>query len=355
MSVFSRRIYPREGGEVAPFVQTRRRRYTKKQRKPMPTFTELLDRLLAHYEAYRAGGGEETENESGDLQPGLSDTEIDQLTAGHPYPLPPELRELYRWHNGQALDGPTFYLSCPYPHYWFLPLDAVLAEWRTLVDFAEEMAIDSPLNWNPAWFPVLKEDAYCFGVSCVPDADGEYPVVYASECDDTEKYARSLTHFVALMEETYRLHGVSRPEEDAARRHGCGHDLYPPLEEYETEGLTLCLESGERQALTTERSVWYWMNPLYGVAERLGVTPLGNFLGNVPEDFDAARAVLGPLLPAREEQWWAGDDGLTTVRALLELARTEPGAVSAEAVATLTELEARLTDAQTRGLRWHLR
>ena len=56
-------------------------------------------------------------------------------------------------------------------------------------------------------------------------------------------------------------------------------------------------------------------------------------------------------------QWYRADDGLTTVRALLDTLRDEPQQLGSEGARVLSELEeyARVLEkTRERGLRWHL-
>jgi cell wall assembly regulator SMI1 len=59
------------------------------------------------------------------LQPGLTDSEIDSIESKYQIKLSPDLRALYRWHNGIASTGK---LLLAFPDHSFIPLEDALAE-----------------------------------------------------------------------------------------------------------------------------------------------------------------------------------------------------------------------------------
>ncbi len=79
-----------------------------------------------------------------DLSPGLSKSQIDELTKTLlPYKLPQDLYELYQWRNGQK----------GYCHYFpllFLPLDTAIEQYHFSSRELE--------GWNPLWFPFCNSD-----------------------------------------------------------------------------------------------------------------------------------------------------------------------------------------------------
>lgn len=63
------------------------------------------------------------------LQPGLSDTEINQITQGWSIQLPTEVRELYKWRNGSRQDDLGEY-AWIFDGFTFLPLQEIKVEYQ---------------------------------------------------------------------------------------------------------------------------------------------------------------------------------------------------------------------------------
>ena len=96
------------------------------------------------------------------------------------------------------------------------------------------------------------------------------------------------------------------------------------------------------------------------LALSLGVRPLIEFVSAdenlmaVLADGSEVDAVRRPLLPP---QWYRGQDGLTTVQALIEALELEPQQLGSEGVQVLEELREYavvLKKVAMRGARWHL-
>ena len=133
---------------------------------------DLLDRLqaciAARFPAMEA-----------DLNAGASDAGIDTFERAIGRPLPPPLRALYRWHDGQAGHAaPGLFFGLP-----FLPLSADLAHWNS--ETAGESVGDvSAYTCLPpgtirqaaasrAWIPLADDAGGAYlGVDLDPDAAG---------------------------------------------------------------------------------------------------------------------------------------------------------------------------------------
>ena len=95
------------------------------------------------------------------LAPGLGDDEIDALIEPTGLSLPPEARELFRWHDGAVRrpgpdDGSRLW---GFGQWEFFPL-AELVDYRQgmWMDTQEEMSddADEPSPWKDSWFPLLR-------------------------------------------------------------------------------------------------------------------------------------------------------------------------------------------------------
>jgi len=89
------------------------------------------------------------------LAPGLSDAEIDELTAPLGIALPDELRLLWKWHDG--VNAPPPPRDANYglgPDRWFAPLSKMVEACITWREIAAEVS-ETMQTWEPTWFPVV--------------------------------------------------------------------------------------------------------------------------------------------------------------------------------------------------------
>ncbi len=95
---------------------------------------------------------------------------------------------------------------------------------------------------------------------------------------------------------------------------------------------------------------------LDAIAKSAGVTPLMDFFSASPETLESLPEEAGEdtLVGAPSEQWFSADEGLKTVRVLLQ-ATSDGKLTSSDKIASdLRELEAVLEKARAHGVRWHL-
>lgn len=85
-----------------------------------PVVAEPIEDLLSAYETFLEAN---TSDVFAALQPGLSDSEIDELEAAHSINLTDDLRALYRWRNGT----PRSAHIDAFPDHEFVPLGDALA------------------------------------------------------------------------------------------------------------------------------------------------------------------------------------------------------------------------------------
>lgn len=84
------------------------------------------------------------------LQPGVTDDQLDAFAARFSVTLPQEFRDLYRWRNGQHLD----YSESLHRNRMFCSLEEV-AEAKAVFDEMIGFDFEEPEHWRRAWLPFL--------------------------------------------------------------------------------------------------------------------------------------------------------------------------------------------------------
>lgn len=111
------------------------------------------------------------------LQPGLSDSQIVRLEEQFGFQLTPELRELYKWHNGASPDGTRDFI----PGHRFLPLDDAVEQSVALraqlknAAFLQRAVYNVFTGHKKSWLTILDDgcgDGYFFDPTRV-DRGGE--------------------------------------------------------------------------------------------------------------------------------------------------------------------------------------
>jgi cell wall assembly regulator SMI1 len=129
-----------------------------------PVVSTRVEDLLSQYEAFLKSKAPAVFSA---LQPGLSDSEIDALEARHGLKLTPDLRALYRWHNGTPRSANVQ----AFPNHEFVPLDVALANrdaLRKQVDAGtpqQRQAYEAFAGHRDAWVGVIVDlagDGYFF-------------------------------------------------------------------------------------------------------------------------------------------------------------------------------------------------
>ena len=90
------------------------------------------------------------------------------------------------------------------------------------------------------------------------------------------------------------------------------------------------------------------------VAKGLKVTPLMSFFSVSKEELGALHEEYGVPLKKTEEKWFAADDGLRTVNALLQNLSSSKLGDTAPIESDLREFLGVLELAKANGIRWHL-
>ena len=102
--------------------------------------------------------------------PGLHDFEIDRIEQGAGIKLPPDIRKLYKWHNGQRSKG----IAGPIPGHRFIPLQEAVEEknnqWRKNHEEnrARRVLLNSFIKHRKTWLPIFEDisgDGYFYDVA----------------------------------------------------------------------------------------------------------------------------------------------------------------------------------------------
>ncbi len=144
-------------------------------------------------------------NEISFLQPGLSIKEIEEIISDLPLKLPTEVKALYMWKNGNTI-GENEWEYCSIFGYWgFYPLQSVIASYRQIVDYQNDVSIfSSELNKLYIFFNVEPED---IGYVLINEKNQQTSLVVfesckAGNCSPIIKYA-SLTNMMLTISDWY--------------------------------------------------------------------------------------------------------------------------------------------------------
>lgn len=144
------------------------KKYLYPQAPPMPAaVTTPMDQLLKELEIeMRAKTPEVLKS----FLPGLHDFEIDRLEQIAGVKLPPDIRKLYKWHNGQRSAG----IAGPIPGHRFIPLQEAVEEknnlWRKNHDQnrVRRVFLNSFIKHRKMWLPVFEDisgDGYFYDMA----------------------------------------------------------------------------------------------------------------------------------------------------------------------------------------------
>ena len=130
----------------------------------------LSSRLLSDLEArLRAEGLAAVQA----LAPGLTDQQIDTLTAPYGFDLPEEARVWWRWHNGSHADAGK-------PAQYFLPFRAIFALEDALRDYAEDRELPPEPGAREALLRLVDEKPVIY-FRCAGARDAPVPVYGRSD------------------------------------------------------------------------------------------------------------------------------------------------------------------------------
>ncbi|MBD2438548.1 SMI1/KNR4 family protein [Nostoc sp. FACHB-110] len=106
--------------------------------------------------------------EQGDiiLNPGITKTQIAEITNGLPFHLPQEMYELYSWSNGDYFAGYKVFGGL-----YFLSLEEAVESYCKTIEAAKKQAITSGRDnsdtwWNKFWFPIFNIEEGCYFIRC---------------------------------------------------------------------------------------------------------------------------------------------------------------------------------------------
>jgi cell wall assembly regulator SMI1 len=131
-------------------------------------------------------------------EPGLSDAEMDEMTAVIGLVLPGEARVLWRWHDGIPEDGRANPLGAFGPR--FLRLDEAIACHRKYREVVVSVVEGNPdIRFAPSWLPMFDEQ-HSLVIDCAVGVDEPTPLrmINLENPDEPLVWARSLGEAVRL-------------------------------------------------------------------------------------------------------------------------------------------------------------
>lgn len=121
----------------------------------MSDLTDALAEIVSLFNA-------DFENGNIILNPGITKTQIEEITNGLPFHLPQEIYELYSWSNGDYLAGYKVFGGL-----YFLSLEEAVESYCEAIEAAKKQAIISGRDsydiwWNKFWFPIFNIEEGCY-------------------------------------------------------------------------------------------------------------------------------------------------------------------------------------------------
>ncbi|PKL76994.1 MAG: hypothetical protein CVV27_07420 [Candidatus Melainabacteria bacterium HGW-Melainabacteria-1] len=163
------------------------------------------------------------------LQPGLGPAEFKALTTGLPFALPPQLAELYAWHDGQTAESVLF------DYFSFYPLATALGEYQQLRTVSQQLEADHGFGfWPEGRLPLFGFEGEYFVLDCVPDAlDGSHKLWFHFIEDSPRYWFNSLEQMLEFLTQAfekglYRLDADGQCSADAKGLHGLRLKLVSP-------------------------------------------------------------------------------------------------------------------------------
>ena len=176
-------------------------------------------------------------NEISFLQPGISIEEIEEIISDLPLKLPIDVKQLYMWKNGTTRGNYEHEYSSAFGYWGFFPLQSVIASYRQIIDFHNDVSIySSELNKLHIFFNAQSEED---GYVLIDKKNKQTSLVVfefckAGDCSPIIKYA-SLTDMVLTISDWYEnayyinYDEFLIPENDVA---------YQILRKYNSSGIT---------------------------------------------------------------------------------------------------------------------
>lgn len=159
------------------------------------------------------------------LQPGLTEEEIEEKLKHIPFRLPKEVYQLYQWRNGSTFD---YFL--PGSGFLFLPLERAIEEYQLNADIhstddeydeadTDDEYDEADDDWNPYYFPVFFEGIENFFVIGSDEQQNESPVIYYFIEDGSHDiFCSSLTKMIQVIAECYDTGAYFLTEEVVRQR-----------------------------------------------------------------------------------------------------------------------------------------
>lgn len=167
----------------------------------MSLLTEALDRIRAWLRTNYPAAAE-------CITPGLSLSEIEEITQTLPFSLPDEVYELYQWSRGHTPATQTIYTNIfePYEGMALCSLESAIEILPIFEDEFEECAVKyvgKPL------FPIFQTDASNLCVVGDWDNKKSSPIIFISEINEIENIYTSLTSMMLTVADCFEAGAIS--------------------------------------------------------------------------------------------------------------------------------------------------
>jgi len=167
----------------------------------MLTLTKALNRIFKYLEKHKPEA-------ISLLQPGLSDSEIEELVKDLPIQLPEEIYDLYKWKNGSGKSPGLEHIAYIFDEFSFYPLEVAIGKYRPKLIKDKRWKDIYSSSWLEIFFCYIGEvGGYVF----VDDSQETSQVIFAyhKDGDDiTQKYT-SLTSMMTTIAECYETGAYS--------------------------------------------------------------------------------------------------------------------------------------------------
>ncbi|MGB3758504.1 MAG: SMI1/KNR4 family protein [Rivularia sp. (in: cyanobacteria)] len=160
----------------------------------MSNLRDSLENILAWQERNRP-------EYASQLQPGLTEEEIEEKLKHIPFRLPKEVYQLYQWRNGSTFD---YFL--PGAGFIFLPLERAIEEYEANAEVHSTNLeyYGDDFGWNPYYFPIFFEGIENFFVIGSDKQQDESPVIYYFIEDGSHDiFCSNLTKMIQVIAECY--------------------------------------------------------------------------------------------------------------------------------------------------------
>ncbi|MEO1655824.1 MAG: SMI1/KNR4 family protein, partial [Bacteroidota bacterium] len=136
------------------------------------------------------------------LQTGLTETALGQLEAQYHISLPPDLKTLYQWKNGQSSKCYASFVN----NSMFAPLESALKTKKLLT---EMIGLDFEIEnwWNENWLPIFSNgggSAICYDLGGVFTGDKGQLIEFWNDDNDRKVIAPRLLDLIECLNQYFK-------------------------------------------------------------------------------------------------------------------------------------------------------